>query len=398
MKRISSNTEFHQNRRGIAILWLILWGSMFLTFFCVVLEVATMWQAHVEVNNTFDSAALAAVKDWGAAGVGSTVVPRNVGIAFAEANPILGVPFTPTSNYVAPSAGNPNGNLSQTGNFVFGSIDSTTDPITFNGNADVSCAAGDVTIRITDNTNGGSADPDTIRLTFNAGTNLAIDRVLFTLPLRTGGPANAQAYFASGVAPPSAPQVSTNPVNYSGLNVTPSNPGPNWNCANPSDVCFNFATPVVSGFRRVQIEFTGVGANQFLSGDFITFGVSTNNLGPAGYTPPPTPNSVGNAWGEFGVLATVTFRNTISNVTSTASAAFVNEDPGNPANNSSVANISGGSGGIPAVIAQGTVPTQGFCSALLGVSLFNVSSKSIAFYNCDTGRVNLVSVDNITFP
>ncbi len=363
MKRISSNTEFHQNRRGIAILWLILWGSMFLTFFCVVLEVATMWQAHVEVNNTFDSAALAAVKDWGAAGVGSTVVPRNVGIAFAEANPILGVPFTPTSNYVAPSAGNPNGNLSQTGNFVFGSIDSTTDPITFNGNADVSCAAGDVTIRITEPNNGNTADPGTIRLTFNTGTNLAIDSIIFTLPLRTSGPANSQAYFATGVAPPTAAQVSTAGGTFSGLNVLPANPGPNWNCPNGSDVCFDFLTPINAGFRRVRINFTGAGLDQFLEGDFITFGVSTNNLGPAGYTPPPTPNNVGNAWGAFGVEATVTFRDTITNTTSTATATFVNE---NLATGTSVANIAGGSGGIPAVIAQGTVPVQGFCSGSFG--------------------------------
>lgn len=395
MKRISSNTNPHQNRRGIAILWLILWGAMFLTFFCVVLEIATMWQAHVEVNDAFDAAALAAVRDWGVSGTNSTQISRNVGVAYTVANPILGVPFTPTTNFTNPTPGNPNGNASNTGNFVFGAIDGITDPITFNGNADASCAAGDVTIRITDNSNGGAADPSTIRLSFDSGANLAIDSVAFTLPLRTGGPANSQAFFASGLAPPSAPQVSTVAGTFSGLNVLPANPGPNWNCPNGSDVCFDFLTPINTGFRTVRINFTGAGADRFLAGDFITFGVSTNNLSPPGYTPPPNPNSVGNAWGHFGVIAEVTFRNTITNTTSTASAVFVNVSP---ASNISEATLSGGSGGFPAVIAQGTVPTQGFCSALFGINIFNVTSKSIAYYDCSTGEAALVSVDSIIFP
>ncbi|QDT98825.1 TadE/TadG family type IV pilus assembly protein [Gimesia aquarii] len=390
MKRILTNTNSHQNRRGIAILWLILWGSLFLTFFCVVLEIATLWQAQIEINNALDSAALAAVKEWGDSGTGSTQIPRNVGVAYTQANPILGVAFTPNTNFTPPVPGNPNGNASNTGNLVFGAIDSITDPIIFNGNADASCAAGGVTITITQLNNGNSADPNTIRLGFDSGTNLAIDSVAFTLPLRNGGPPNAQAFFASGTDP----QVSTVIGTFSGVDVDPTNPGPpNWDCPNPNgDVCFTFEDLISPGeFRTVRINFD---SNSFTATDFLHFGVSTNQLGPPGYTPPPMPNNVGNAWGEFGVTAEVTFRNTITNVTSTATATFVNQ----PANGVSQATLTGGAGGFPAVIAQATVPVQGFCTQVFGVNFFNASASSIAYYDCGTGRAALVSVDNIIFP
>ncbi|WP_298865393.1 hypothetical protein [uncultured Gimesia sp.] len=143
MKQIYSKTESHKNRRGIAILWLILWGSVFLTFFCGVLEIATLWQAQVEVKNALDAGAMAAVKEWGVSGSGSsTQVSRNVGIAYVEANPILGTPVTLTSNYIAATPGNPNGNLLCTGNFVFGALDQITAPITFDRNAQGGCIAG----------------------------------------------------------------------------------------------------------------------------------------------------------------------------------------------------------------------------------------------------------------
>ncbi|MCH9653575.1 MAG: hypothetical protein K0U86_14660 [Planctomycetes bacterium] len=142
MKQIHSKTKSHKNRRGIAILWLILWGSVFLTFFCGVLEIATMWQAQVEIKNSLDAAALAAVQEWGDSGVGLTDIPRDVGVAYVEANPILGVAFMPTTNLGTVTLANPNANASNTGDFVFGAIDTTTDPITFNGNAETSCAGG----------------------------------------------------------------------------------------------------------------------------------------------------------------------------------------------------------------------------------------------------------------
>lgn len=389
MKQIHSKTKSHKNRRGIAILWLILWGSVFLTFFCGVLEIATMWQAQVEIKNSLDAAALAAVQEWGDSGVGLADIPRDVGVAYVEANPILGVAFMPTTNLGTVTLANPNANASNTGDFVFGAIDTTTDPITFNGNAETSCAAGDVTITITDNTAGGSVIPGSILLSFDSGTNLAIDSVAFTLPDKTGGPPSAFAYF-DGTAPP---QVDTTGGSFSGLDVDPSGGGPVWNCPNGNgDICFTFEDLLAANqYKTVRINFDG---NSFTETDFLHFGVSTNQLGPSGY-PAPYPGSNGDAWGEYGVTAEVTFRDTNTNTTSTGSAVFVNVAA---ASTSEATLTGGGGGGFPAVIAQVTVPTQGFCSALFGVSIFNVSSQSIAYYDCGSGRASLVSVDNIIPP
>lgn len=134
MKRIHSDTESHNNRRGIAVLWLVIWGSLFLTFFCVVLEIATLWQAQGELNKALDAAALAAVKEWGASGSVLTETPRDSGVTFAVANTILGDPLVITPNYdPSDPVGNPNQNASCDGNLVFGRINfPISPPFTFN--------------------------------------------------------------------------------------------------------------------------------------------------------------------------------------------------------------------------------------------------------------------------
>ncbi|MCA9022800.1 MAG: hypothetical protein KDA74_21775, partial [Planctomycetaceae bacterium] len=261
-----------------------------MVFFCVVLEVATLWQAQVEINNAMDSAALAAARDWGVSGSGPTDIPRNVGVAYTASNPILGDVYTPQTNLGTVSAGNPNANASNTGNFVFGAIDTTTSPVTFNGNADVSCAAGDVTIRITDSSaggGGGSIDPNSILLSFDAGTNLAIDSVKFILPDQVKGPAGAYAFFNTGLPPQ---VLITTPFNLNGVDTEPTNPGvPDWNDPNPNgDISFTFEDLyTATEAQSFRINFKG---DSFTENDFLHFGVSTNKLSPAGY-PSPYPGS-----------------------------------------------------------------------------------------------------------
>ncbi|WP_417390079.1 hypothetical protein [Gimesia sp.] len=403
MQKIHSQQQLHQNRRGIAILWLILWGSMFLTFFCVVLEVATLWQAHIEIKNAMDAAALAAVKDWGVSGVGPTNIPRNVGVAYTEANPILGTVFTPQTNLGTVSVGNPNANDSNTGNFVFGAINGVTAPITFNGNASVSCAAGDVTITITDNSAGGSVVANSILVSFNEGTNLAIDSIKFILPDQTKGPAGAYAYFDSTAPPqvltPTPTDIGLTGWDLNGLDTEPSShdvasPYGNRIWSNPNnngDIYFTFEDYYAVGeAKSVRINFNG---NSFTETDFLHFGVSTNQLGPSGYSS-PYPGNVGEAWGYYGVRVEVDFRNTITNATSTGTGVFF-DDPGTT---SSEAQLTGGGGGYPAVLAQATVPVQGFCSTLFGVSFFDVTAASVAYYDCSNNRTALVDINTFTFP
>jgi Flp pilus assembly protein TadG len=124
MRRIEFKTRQQKNRRGVAIVWLILWGSLFLTFFCAFFEVATLWQARVELNDTLDAAALAAVNEWKAqldASNSDTEIPREVGMEYAGANLMLGTPVSLSTNYGGPGD-LPYQNDLCTGNFVFGDL------------------------------------------------------------------------------------------------------------------------------------------------------------------------------------------------------------------------------------------------------------------------------------
>lgn len=134
MRRIEfRKRSFPKNRRGIAIVWLILWGSIFLTFFCGFFEVATLWQAQVELNDSLDAAALAAVSEWKTQrdmSNFSTKIPRDVGIEYAAANPVMGDTVSLGDNY---DPGNsPNENSLCSGNLVFGNLTSSGSDYDFN--------------------------------------------------------------------------------------------------------------------------------------------------------------------------------------------------------------------------------------------------------------------------
>ncbi|MFH1300674.1 MAG: pilus assembly protein TadG-related protein, partial [Planctomycetota bacterium] len=255
MKHILSNREtLRQNRRGIAILWLIIWGSLFLTFFCGVLEVATLWQAQVEVNNALDSAALAAAKEWGISGSGSTQIPRDVGVAYFAANPILGSSAMLTTNYTPAVPGNPNGNATCFGNFLFGSLSSTVAPIIFDSGAQGGCVSGDVTITINKPLAGTGVTANEMEVTFNdADPGLTIESIEFILP--TTAVNNVQRpYFDAS----KDPQVSQVPADFNGLNVASN--GVNWSCPNGiGDICFEFPPPEIGGltdrYQSVRINF-----------------------------------------------------------------------------------------------------------------------------------------------
>lgn len=395
MQSIHTSQKTQKNRRGIAVLWLILWGSMFLTFFCVTLEFASLWHAQVELNNTMDSAALAAARQWGASGSDATLLARNVGVAYVDANPVLGATVPFSTNY---GPGNPpNQNATTSGNLVFGALDSTVSPITFNSNGQGGCAAGDVTITITKPSAGADVTPDEIEVIFNdGGANLEIQSIAFTLPTSGVNNVTQRPYFNSG----QNPAVSQTVGDYQGLDPAPSSGGmnPDWDCPNGNgDICFAFEDLVAGQagrYQTVRLNFapgsftsTGVPATT----DYFHFGVSTNNLNPPAFSG----SNDGDAWGADGVIATITFYNSVSMTTSTASSVFVNTggDDG-----ISQAFFTGAGGGLPAVIAQATMPVQGFCSSLFGVSFFNVSASATAYYDCGTGRSALVHITNYVFP
>jgi hypothetical protein len=130
LSRFSRHNATH--RRGSATLWMVIWLPCLLTLFCVLIGVANLWLARVELENALEAAALTAVKEWGTAGGGDTSDPRDAGVAYAAANIVRGHPVVIGTNFDSVSGG-PNENqecepagatvMPPTGNLVFGAID-----------------------------------------------------------------------------------------------------------------------------------------------------------------------------------------------------------------------------------------------------------------------------------
>jgi Putative Flp pilus-assembly TadE/G-like len=147
-------------RRGSATLWMVIWLPCLLVLFCVLARVANLWLARVELENALEASALAAVKHWGDAGGGDTYLPRQVGVAYADANRIRSRPVTIGTNYSLGGGPNQNaqcafthaGVIPPTGNLIFGAIDHTNpDNVVFNTGMPPSCGAGLVVFDVTSN-------------------------------------------------------------------------------------------------------------------------------------------------------------------------------------------------------------------------------------------------------
>ena len=97
----------HGSRRGISVMWLVIWMPVLLIMLAIVVNLANVWLARVELENALEAAALAASKEWGSGG--STAIPRDVGVTYAEFNTVRGVPLEIATNLdPAPSGSNPN--------------------------------------------------------------------------------------------------------------------------------------------------------------------------------------------------------------------------------------------------------------------------------------------------
>jgi Flp pilus assembly protein TadG len=137
------NHPRRHNRRGISTLWVILTLPVFLALLVFVVDVANLWLARVELENGLEAAALAAVAEWGKSSDLTVPVPsiattdsaRAVGVAYARANTLRGLPIGIQANLAAPTTGNPNANAScdvlAGGHLVFGAI-AAGSSLTFN--------------------------------------------------------------------------------------------------------------------------------------------------------------------------------------------------------------------------------------------------------------------------
>ena len=142
-------------RRGSATIWLIVTLPVLLILFCFVLNIAQQWLARVELENALEAAALAAVKEWGDANGGDTLIPREVGVEYANLNRMRGFRVHIADNYDPVTGGVNQNKLCDVvkgpppdGNLIFGAItrDDPDFPVTFNAGVRPSCAAGRVLV------------------------------------------------------------------------------------------------------------------------------------------------------------------------------------------------------------------------------------------------------------
>jgi Flp pilus assembly protein TadG len=139
-----------KSRRGSATLWMVIWLPCLLALFVTLVGVSNLWLARVELENAVEAAALAAVKQWGDAGGGDTLIPRQSGVSYAAANSVRGDSLVIGTNYDAAALPNQNAECDvamtpPTANLIFGAInDDDPDNVIFNAGIAPSCALGTV--------------------------------------------------------------------------------------------------------------------------------------------------------------------------------------------------------------------------------------------------------------
>lgn len=109
-----------QSRQGIAVVWLLLALPVLLILLCLVVEAGNLWLARMELKHAMESAALAAVKEWGDDDSNGTDEARIVGRQFALGNPVRG------TSIVWAASPNYNGNPNDNGNAACSDIQSGT--------------------------------------------------------------------------------------------------------------------------------------------------------------------------------------------------------------------------------------------------------------------------------
>ncbi|QDU76550.1 hypothetical protein Pan97_36020 [Bremerella volcania] len=160
-------------RRGVSLLWIIIAFPALVLFLVFAVEIGNIWLARIELEQSLEANALAAVKQWAESGGGDTLAAREVGNAFSIANPVRGqdvdltdmtlnTAFTNGPNLLnyddSGMAANPNQNLVctdisnygsylQPGVMVFGAIIQTenlanpAESVVFNADVIPSCAS-----------------------------------------------------------------------------------------------------------------------------------------------------------------------------------------------------------------------------------------------------------------
>ena len=422
-------------RRGVSTLWMVAWLPVMLIFFCILVNVGNLWLARIEAETALEAAALAAVKEWGDNNGGSTLVPRQVGIAYANGNTVRCERLKIATNYDSAASGsNPNENLMcdvvranpatstlPNGNLIFGALveDDPLNPLTFNTGIEPSCGIGTVMIDATGEGNLAADNAWGIAFHITPDTPATLRIVSVTIDLQASGESGTFDFSTAG--PELSDNVAPHALVDNSSNTQPDIEGFSDPAAqitfvptggSPSSLTINFAADPGAGID-----------DGFAPGDRFRFGARI------GYVSMGTGGDDGDGIGQDGVQVTVTF-----NVGSPVTAIFAdNRDrkkdcfdtaqveplsgslivhptgtpnlpcpaTSSPANNGQSFVTLPGSGGRNFLVrAQAEVPVKILCASLFSGSASDVcvTAKATAVYNCDTHRVSLIRVDRYICP
>lgn len=410
------------NRRGISALWFILTLPLCVILFGFVVELGHLWIARVELENALEAAARAAVDTWAQSGSGTTYPARQVGVAYAAANYVRGIPLQIGLNYEpSPSPDNPNENMTccvqpgdplggilSEGNLVFGTIirdPNAQCPITFDTRKAPGCSPGTVLVDATAQGPGNLAQDNAWGIVFryapNLPSGLTIMRVI--IDLQASGGSGRFDFTSSGPVLSDSSPAPIIPCHYDVEGFT-----------NPTtQISF---TPTSGYSRTLTIDFfpdPDTGDLGFEPGDRIRFGARTTGVSKG------SGQDDGDGIGRDGVTVTVVFaingvplpavtRTFIDNEetsndcqpTCPVHPSGIDDLPCPPAsspnnNGQSYVILGGGSGGDYAVRAQAVVAVPSPICKLFGLRMprYRVSAKTIAIHSCEEQRTRLQRVD-----
>lgn len=439
-------------RRGVSLLWIIIAFPALVLFLVFAVEIGNIWLARIELEQSLEASALAAVKHWAEGGI-DTEEARMVGNQFSIANPVRGVPVDLTSpvlnvafdgdlNYLD---GQPNGNkvctditdygsYDQSGVLVFGVIREFEGPVgppagsvIFNAALPPSCSTGGVLV---DATGSGNLDANNnewgisfLATDDNINTSLRIWRIEIdvdpaSLPMPTG------YEFLNGSATLADDGQDPFKISYNGEEQTNNNFLPN------RDLSVVFSYPMDEVLR---IDFTGSPGpmeDQFIGlapGERIRFGAdvlegnsSVDGTELAAVTEIRVYFATGNVQNPVPEIDYLQqdFTNSAVGPCRNRSLArapvldalgqlhVVGHEipiidlpcPANSGKNNgqSWVQVGGGGSALPfAVRAQATIGVPSVIKQICGFDLgpWGVSAKSTAYYDCETSDPKLIRVD-----
>lgn len=422
----------HASRRGIATIWIVLAGPTILALFILLSDIANLWVARVELENALEAAALAAVKEWGDASGGDTMVPRQIGADFAFANNVVGTPvdlqgIDPALNY-DPVSGGPNQNASCDGVLVFGSIIPAATPLeppfTFNAGLRPGCGAGQVLLDVSQQ---GSGVPDannswgvSFQVTEDpTPAGLRIDKIV--IDLQAGG---GTGQF--DLTPADSPALSDNSPGQFAVHDKSGNEQPDiFGFTDPANQILFSPTTGFSSTLTINFVADPIGGDLgFEPGDRFRFGVVMDGVSSGGGS------DDGDGVGRDGVQATIFFNNgqtvtvtffdnntegsndcidpaLIDPVTGTL-VVHPSMIPDLPCPPSSANNNNGqsfattfGAGNRPfGVRAQATIQVKSLWTQICGIPLgpYNISAKTDAVYDCQERTPRLIKITEFICP